>query len=286
MGIESDQLVYDYLSRVGDLAQRRALTSGDRMRLVSRLRTEIERRRSSEGADTPNAVQRILADLGSPDEAVSGARLGDSGGRVPEPRREGEPARPVPEPVWLTVDDGPAPAGDVPDWWRVEAVPRGEAVHGFTGGIEIPDILKPPPPPADDVVKAEAVEEVEEEPGRPSLLRRADGAPVPVLLLVVALVLVVGAVIGNWIVLAAGWATAYLTRKLSHTESKWAVLGLPGLVLAGGVVWLWGRTEGRWGDAVPAGGLGGALSDTWPWVLRVAAVASAAFVMWRARRPG
>ncbi|MEH6374631.1 hypothetical protein V7793_09895, partial [Streptomyces sp. KLMMK] len=74
MGIESDQLVYDYLSRVGDIAQRRAdLTSADRMRLVSRLRTEIERRRAAEGADTPSSVQRILTGLGSPDEAVDDA---------------------------------------------------------------------------------------------------------------------------------------------------------------------------------------------------------------------
>ncbi|MFF4220600.1 hypothetical protein [Streptomyces nondiastaticus] len=343
MGIESDQLVYDYLSRVGDIAQRQAeLTSADRMRLVSRLRTEIERRRASEGAETPAAVQRILTGLGTPDEAVAGAGASagaaaggraDPGGRVPAPRREGEPARaaapsgppsyvtperPAPEvPAEAAVTAGSTGADDAPDWWSVEAgssplaspfAGTGTAqstIHGFTGGIEIPDILKPPPPrrPGDDSDGDEAGEAAarqgehgsegtwdEEDdadgPRRPSLFRRADGAPVPPLLLLVALILVVGAVLSNWVVLAAGWGLAYLTRKLSHTESKWAVMGVPGLVAAAGIVWLWGRTEGRWGDPVPDGGLGAAMSDTWPWVLRGAAVASAAFVVWRSRRPG
>ncbi|GGX84548.1 hypothetical protein [Streptomyces hiroshimensis] len=346
MGIESDQLVYDYLSRVGDIAQRRAdLTSADRMRLVSRLRTEIERRRATEGADTPSAVQRILSGFGSPDEAVAdagaarSARSGSTrpgstgsgatgfgaadGGRVPAPRREGEPARkkapaPAPPPSYATPEHPAAPvgadAGEMPDWWRTDASPfaGGDAygaargtVHGFTGGIEIPDILKPPPLPGDrdpadgtpgpggrqgerGTEGSEGVDEYAEEDGaqRATLFRRADGAPVPPLLLLVALILVVGAVLGNWIVLAVGWGLAYLTRKLSHSESKWAVMGVPGLVVAAGIVWLWGRTEGRWGAPVPEGGLGAAMSDTWPWVLRAAAVGSAMFVVWRSRRPG
>ncbi|NEC23703.1 hypothetical protein G3M53_04560, partial [Streptomyces sp. SID7982] len=73
MGIESDQLVYDYLSRVGDLAQQQQLSSGARMRLVSTLRGEIDRRRTTEGADSPAAVRRIIGRLGSPDELVAAA---------------------------------------------------------------------------------------------------------------------------------------------------------------------------------------------------------------------
>ncbi|GAP50816.1 hypothetical protein [Streptomyces azureus] len=55
MGIESDQVVYEYLSRVGDVAQQRQLPSAARMRLVSELRGEIDRRcwrRSTETRDT------------------------------------------------------------------------------------------------------------------------------------------------------------------------------------------------------------------------------------------
>ena len=74
MGIESDQLVFDYLSRVGDLAQQRQLPSGDRMRLVTELRNEIDRRRAKvTTGDSPAAVRRILARLGTPGEVVTAA---------------------------------------------------------------------------------------------------------------------------------------------------------------------------------------------------------------------
>ncbi|MCC3773009.1 hypothetical protein [Streptomyces sp. UNOC14_S4] len=319
MGIESDQLVFDYLSRVGDIAQRTALTSADRMRLVSRLRTEIEHRRTTEGADTPAAVQRILTALGTPDEAVADAGGQQSAttrkdsGKVPVQRREDEPARGALSPVFLEAAPETTGSGsgsgsgsrEMSDWWRVTPGPfgtaaPGEPVHGFVGGIEIPEILKPPtrqqePEAAVEAVEAagsetadgevEAEEAVEARP-RPSLLRRPDGEPVSLLLLVVAGLLIVGAVIGNWFVLVAGWGLAYLTRKLSHTESKWAVMGIPGVAVGGWFVWLWGRAEGRWGAPIPTGGLGQALSDTWPWAVRLAAVTSALFVIWRSRKPG
>ncbi|MEV6688923.1 hypothetical protein AB0N28_26865, partial [Streptomyces sp. NPDC051130] len=73
MGIESDQLVYEYLSRVGDLAQRRQLSSGDRMRLVAGLRDEIDRRRAKYEPETPAAVRRILERIGTPEEVLAGA---------------------------------------------------------------------------------------------------------------------------------------------------------------------------------------------------------------------
>lgn len=70
MGIESDHLVYEYLSRVGDLAQRRHLSSGDRMRLVAGLRDEIDRRRAKYEPETPAAVRRILERIGTPEEVL------------------------------------------------------------------------------------------------------------------------------------------------------------------------------------------------------------------------
>ncbi|MBT2415845.1 hypothetical protein J7I94_35880, partial [Streptomyces sp. ISL-12] len=73
MGIESDQVVYEYLSRVGDVAQQQQLPSATRMRLVAELRNEIDKRRSRTVVDSPAAVRRILDRLGSPDEVVEAA---------------------------------------------------------------------------------------------------------------------------------------------------------------------------------------------------------------------
>ncbi|GHF46759.1 membrane protein [Streptomyces mashuensis] len=320
MGIESDQLIYDYLSRVGDIAQRQSLTSGDRMRLVTRLRTEIERRRAAEGADDPAAVRRILDGFGTPAEAVAGADAvlagggsgsSEAGGRVPAQRRAPADGGALP-PHLAPEEELRPPGGGDPEWWRIEPGPLsgGDRVHGFTGGIEVADMLRPPrpetvvadgaaPPPATGAVPAAggtgtpvgkgAREDKDgKEPGAPrfSFWRSRAGVPMSPLLLLVAALLVAGAVIGNWLVLLAGWGLAYITRRLTERESQWAVMGVPGLTALAGITWLWGRTEGRWGDPIPQGGLGAALSETWPVVVRAAAVASAAFVLWRARRPG
>ncbi|MET9531008.1 hypothetical protein ABZY02_10605 [Streptomyces sp. NPDC006649] len=397
MGIESDQLVYDYLSRVGDLAQRQ-LTSADRMRLVSSLRGEIDRQRAGADAGGEADVRRILGRLGTPAEQVAAATGGgpppgppqlgpdpvqDRARRMPRPRRNGQPGgegdgggpapgrtglgkvglgksalgktalgksalgktapgksgpgggrwglgkgeKPEPQPPRSTAASPPhlagedelGPSGGEPDWWRVQPGPfgAGDAVPGFTGGVEIPEILKPPPgaESGDDPDDADAVGEAEEDGadgefveaqprrGRALLGRRpagggggvraaggggavravAGGFSSPFLLLAAAL-LVVGAVLGSLIPLGAGWLLAYVSRRLSRAEAKWAVLGLPGLVLTGGIVWLWGRADGRWGTPIPAHGMGDAISGVWPVVLRVAAGATALYLVWRARR--
>lgn len=363
MGIESDQLVYDYLSRVGDLAQQQQLSSGTRMRLVSELRSEIERQRRTQAADTPGAVRRIIGTLGTPDELVEAAARTGVAAPVPEAREEDRPqgrpearpeatgipaprrpklrrkdplrkaplrkdplrkgASPEPEPEPAP----PAPAqpsaphragtdelgadGGEPEWWSVEPGPFGEfgpgtEVPGFRGGVEIPAILRPPAPEEDeyedeDEEPAEPEEDDEEEAALPERRRRRRWLPKvrrsrgeaaaasprgfahPMLLLAAAL-LVTGAVMGSLPVLGGGWLLAYLSRKLSRAEAKWAVMGLPGVVAAAAVVWLWGRMEGRWGAPIPEHGMADALSDVWPVTLRTAAVASAAFLVWRARR--
>ncbi|MFD9844568.1 hypothetical protein [Streptomyces parvus] len=418
MGIESDQLVYDYLSRVGDLAQQQQLSSGARMRLVSTLRGEIDRRRTTEGADSPAAVRRIIGRLGSPDELVAAAaRSGDgtvplpSAGSGPgsgEPQRRGLPrprsgllrkepreagragpqadegreatglrkpkagfgrgasrrdrdAEDVPEgrtgaaggaAAAAVPRPGPAPdedvpvrawpdpsaphmlgqdqqgaAGDATDWWRLEPGPfdEGTAVPGFFGGIEAPELLGRRPRPVDmdkkdaeeeggpegaGGAKAEAAEAGSGENGantaarrralRLVKLRRRKPAPVVAepavaapgprggfahpLLLLAAVLLVAGVATGSWLPLAGGWLIAYSSRTLSRTEAKWAALGLPGVVAAGALVWVWGRMEGRWGEPIREGAMRDVLLEAWPVVVRVAAVASALYLVWRARR--
>ncbi|MER5630245.1 hypothetical protein [Streptomyces nitrosporeus] len=436
MGIESDQLVYDYLSRVGDLAQQQQLPSGARMRLVSELRGEIDRQRGTDGGDSPAVVRRIIGRLGSPDELVAAAaepgggaapvpsprppagRGADTGAsEVPRPRRgvfrksagrfgaaervsgpegtsedaggaeepsfEGRPAK-GPERVspppgghasgrggggGARAGEGEEGAGSGPydgltdgedhaedpgaggwpsasaphmagldqagpedgefEWWRIAPGPFGEeagpggvagpGVAGFVGGLEHPGLLRPPRPaggradtedgepsgsggPGD----GDGEEERKEAAPRParSLLRRTvrrarrrapkaapDAAPQArapgfgsPLLLLSAVLLVAGAALGSWVAMACGWLLAFCSRRVSRTEMKWAALGLPGAVVAGALVWFWGRTEGRWGEPLAEDAMGGAMSDAWPVVLRAAAVVLALYLFWRTRR--
>ncbi|MEU9112264.1 hypothetical protein AB0D04_10815 [Streptomyces sp. NPDC048483] len=394
MGIESDQLVFDYLSRVGDLAQQRGLPAATRMQLVAGLRAEIDAHR----ADTVPGVKRMLARLGTPEALVTAAgngeprppsaaahrpswRGGGPAGTVPAPRdgRSGPgPALPgflrkgtrpgagaaEPEPTpgaappHLAGLDELGDADDPPDWWRVEPGPYGsesapygleaggpeargpeETVHGFVGGIEIPEIWERPEEDGEgDGPPGKAGAEPAGKPGgkpgakpgaKPSLprlvLRRAIGrrggpaaepgpeagagagaeaeveagpgpgdepeaVPVslwawlsPVVALAVVLLLA-GAVVGSWIALGGGWALAYVSRRLSRRETKFAVLGVPGIAVGGLTVWLWGRFDGRWGDPVAPGSLGQALLEGLPGAARGAAVVSAGFLLWRVRR--
>ncbi|WP_103508858.1 hypothetical protein [Streptomyces sp. SM13] len=409
VGIESDQLVYDYLSRVGDLAQQQQLSSGARMRLVSTLRGEIDRQRGTEGADSPAAVRRIIGRLGSPDELVAAA-AGSADGTVPLPsartgpgtgeqQRRGLP-RPrsgllrkgpggpketapgaggsreaqslgkpkagfgrgasrrdaedtpdsrtdttadtaaVPHPS-TAPDDADVPVHDWPnpnaphmlgqdrqgdtdgaaDWWRLEPGPfdEGTAIPGFFGGIEAPELLGRRPSPLEKDEKKEEKQGDGKEPEegeaaedgaagtarrrralRLVKLRRRKAAPVVAepeaaapgprggfahpLLVLAAVLLIAGVVTGSWLPLAGGWLIAYSSRTLSRTEAKWAALGLPGVVAATALVWIWGRMEGRWGEPIREGAMRDVLLDTWPVVVRVAAVASALYLVWRARR--
>ncbi|MCJ0873764.1 hypothetical protein [Streptomyces sp. AP-93] len=315
MGIESDHLVYEYLSRVGDLAQRRHLSSGDRMRLVAGLRDEIDRRRAKYEPETPAAVRRILERIGTPEEvldtaagAVGGAVGGAAGGDVSAvpsaPSASSAPSVPVQRgaapPHLVGLDELGAGEKLEPDWWTVGP---GSSVEGFAGGIEIPELLKGP--------GAEREPDSQPEPaeapagGRPTLMgflrerrRRAKAeaaaataAPVaasrrkPYAFLVLAAVaLLAGAVSGYWLLLAAGWLLAYASRVLGAAERKWVVFGLPGVVFAGAVVWLWGRQNGRWGAPLADEALSGTFQDLLPWLARAAAVASALYLLWRSRR--
>ncbi|XIE79630.1 hypothetical protein AB6O49_19710 [Streptomyces sp. SBR177] len=276
MGIENDRLVFDYLSRIGDLAQQRHLPAAERRELVSGLRDEIERRRAVKG----EAVPGILGDLGTPDEVVDrlAPGAGAPGAQTPEP--PAAPAAPAPS----VADSVPAPRAA--DWWLGDAPdaadPTGR-VPGFLGGVEIPELLKPPPeeepeePEEDEAPEAEA-EDGAEDGKRGRRLPRL-GSP---LLLAAAVLLLGGAAVGSVLPVAAGWLLAYLSR-----ERRMAALVLPGATFAAGALWLWGRVEGRWGTPIPPGeaAMGAALSATWPWTLRTAAIVSALYLLWRSRRP-
>ncbi|MFI6856904.1 hypothetical protein [Streptomyces sp. NPDC050416] len=338
MGIESDQVVYEYLSRVGDVAQQRQLSSATRMRLVADLRNEIDKRRAKATVDSPAAVRRILSRLGSPDEIVAAAADGTGAGgggttqsapaavpvqrEVREPQETGERPKgvlrrvvPRPRPARPAEESHPAAGGAAPphlaaghelgdsavqpDWWRVDSSPFGvgDEVPGFVGGVELPDLLRQPKPRKPDLGKpavgeetAAAVEvagEPEETAGKATrrrLPRLPAGGWSNPLLLIAAGLLVAGAVLGNWFVLILGWLIAYASRRLSPAETKWAVVILPSLSVAAGILWLWGRTNDRWSTPIADGHMSDAVAETWPWVVRGAAVASALFLVWRSQR--
>ncbi|MEU1401428.1 hypothetical protein ABZ471_03510 [Streptomyces sp. NPDC005728] len=336
MGIESDQVVYEYLSRVGDVAHQRQLPSSTRMRLVSELRNEIDRARGKAPVDSPAAVRRILDRLGTPDEVVEAA--GGTAGTpqppatavpvqreteaedrpkglrrvVPRPR-PAEPQtpapRPAPSPPHLAAAHELGDSATQPDWWRVDGSPfgtaAGDAVPGFVGGVEIPDLLRRPRKETEEEQKPRPEDQADatEQPGAPPAPRRrlfARKAPAPArrllprpaagwtnpLLLLAAAALVAGAVLGTWFALLLGWLIAYGSRRLTPAETKWTVLGIPGLALAAGLLWLWGRDHGRWGAPIAQGHMNDALAETWPWTVRGAAVASALFLVWRSQRKG
>ncbi|WP_432143564.1 hypothetical protein [Streptomyces sp. bgisy084] len=386
MGIESDQLVFDYLSRVGDLAQQRGLPAATRMRLVTGLRAEID---GGQAGSVPG-VKRLLARLGTPEAVVAAAGSADdrvpgaawsgsatrpepgagtaagdgpavplgprpaepprrwsgargklsglaarsgltgkaagsgeapTGGAVPAPRDGApDPAPAVGLPPHLAGADELGDAEDAPDWWRVEPAPfgPGETVPGFVGGIEIPEMWDRPEDERplsltkDGAAGADAGGGPAADEGGPAerplprMLRRALGrrrtapeplveaeageevvaarAPLSPVLTLAVLLLVAGAALGSWLALAGGWGLAYVSQRLTRTEAKFAALGVPGTVVGGLVVWLWGRFDGRWGEPLAQGRLGEEMLAGLPVMARVAAVASALFLVWRMRR--
>ncbi|MCX5406369.1 hypothetical protein OHA37_21145 [Streptomyces sp. NBC_00335] len=312
MGIESDHLVYEYLSQVGDLAQRRHLSSGDRMRLVAGLRDEIDRRRAKYEPETPAAVRRILERIGTPEEVLDTL---PAAADVSPPSAPSAPSVPVQRgvaaPHLAGVDEAGAGETLEPDWWTVGP---GSSVEGFAGGIEIPELLKGPGAGAGAQSQSQSQPQAPAEAapeGPPTLMgylrerrRRAKAeaaaaaaAPVAAavaaaavkrkpyaFLMLAGVALIAGAVSGYWLLLAAGWLLAYASRVLGPAERKWVVFGLPGVVFAGAVVWLWGRLNGRWGAPLADEALSGTFQNLLPWLARAAAVSSAAYLFWRSRR--
>lgn len=354
MGIEGEQLVFDYLSRVGDLAHGTSMSAAERAALVVRLRDEIGRKRAEEGgAGSQAEVKRILGKVGSPEDVVAAAAgdeaaagEGGRGGRtataasVPSPRAPGRSAsqqrtarrgrsrqnerqnEPLPEvprrPDGPDVPEAPreqAPGEQAPGGPGLLDKPGPRSVPGtywpdgqigrFSGGIEIPEMLRPPEDPDESLAPSRpqpgpgGTEQApggggqgapaEKTPPRGFRRRAADAVRGPrrggPLELFAVLLLFAGTVMGQLLVLALGWVVAWWSPRLSRREVQWAVFGMPGLVGGGVLVWLFGRVNGYWGEPVENGAAQAALSDNWPWLLRVAALASAAFLLWRARRP-
>ncbi|KUJ69807.1 hypothetical protein ACZ90_08395 [Streptomyces albus subsp. albus] len=296
---------------------------------------------AGQGASAPGTPGESVPDPAAPQEASArkltrtarerlagfAERSGLTGKAVPGPRTGSQPPDgPDPDrpraasPPHLAGEDELSIRESNPDWWRMDAGPFSQrsdtsygAVEGFTGGIEIPELLKPPGSrdAAQDGAKGGTGQDAAGEQGagagpqadagdggrgaRRGLLRRVvrrrakaegagGGAGISPMLLLSIVLLTAGALLGNVILPAFGWVIAYYLGKLSPAEAKTAVLVLPGLVAGGAMVWVWGRLDGRWGEPIPEHGLGGVVRGTWPVVIRAAAVVSVLFLLWRARR--
>ncbi|WP_129841852.1 hypothetical protein [Streptomyces sp. RFCAC02] len=348
MGIEGEQLVLDYLSRVGDLAHGTSMSAAQRAALVNRLRDDIHRARAAAGtAESRASVRRILGRMGSPEDVVAAAAGTQGaprpGAGAPAPAPSGRPDAPspavpltkpgrpadgsaepgegpaVPLPAQRTGDGGaslfPRPAPPGRTFW-----PDGD-IGAFRGGIEIPEMLRPPLGFEDDedaedeadgpaaggpvrltrdeweaqvraaqAAEAEAAAAAARKAG-PAAGRRLARAAFAgrrvggVVELGGVLLLVAGAVLSELVLLGLGWAAAYWSPRLSRRVGQWAAFGMPALVATAYALWLGGRAGGYWGEALPEGAAGEVLRDDWPWLLRLAALASAAFLLHRARRP-
>jgi hypothetical protein len=266
------------------------------------------------GEDTRISLWKRATTGGTPGSTPSAPRAtASAGASAPHLAGMDELGPEESDPDWWRVD--PSPYGGGSGGSRT----FGEPVPGFVGGIELPELFNPPQDEAEPDSKpgqakpgevkprpgvpapraGEGIEVVADDdlgrrrlwPGRRPFAAGARLARGPraggLVEWVAALLLVAGAVAGSLIPLAVGWLAAWWSPRLSRTEAKWAAAGMPGLVASGTIVWLWGRVDGRWGDPIAQGGdaLGQALTEAGPVLLRVAAVASALFLIWRARRP-
>jgi hypothetical protein len=129
MGIESEQLVYDYLSRVGDLAQATALTAAERARLVSGLRETIDSRRPGTGTAATRtgsreaaAMKKVLDGIGRPDEVVRRAvhtGVPDAREAQGSARRRAEAGGSPSAPSAPSVPVQGRPPAAEGDWWRL-----------------------------------------------------------------------------------------------------------------------------------------------------------------------
>jgi hypothetical protein len=325
MGIQSDQLVYDYLSRVGDLAQATTLTAAERARLVTTLRQTIDSRRGSDPGSSLRAekaaTEKILAGIGTPAEVVREAVHGG----VPETRA---PARPAPSGPQVPQQAGPPAAeydAGADAWWRTsgglgvpELGPGGVPPLSGASIGELPgwratyeaDFLDPDAEERAARVPGqrpgEDAEDEEEAPPEAAPARRrgfrlrrpaapaapappaaapAPRRPVPLLETLALLVLVAAAVLGLWYLALAGWAVAYVGRRLGTRVNHVAGLWLPLAVAVLCGVSLYVQAHGQpVGHHLTDAQFQAALRSTAALWLRLAAGTSAAFLAWRISR--
>lgn len=316
MSTEGERLVYDYLSRVGDLAQATPLSSAERLALVVTLRQEIDARRGG-GEPTPGAVRRVLNGIGAPDEVVRRA-VGENGYAPPPPPAAATPTPTVvpPRPSEPPQVPASAPASDRADLTKKPPANRraGGARVGRSGGdpgelpgwsaVYEPDFLDvlndnvPPQPsgpvdplpgPSPDADPAPVPEPPAGRPRRGLLGRRPRvAAPAasagrrrlpPPLDLLGVVALLAGGVLGLWYLALVGWFLAYQSRVLGRRVGAVIGLWLPVALAAAFGIWVYRQGTGPH-HTLPDGAVHRAFTD---W-LRTASLVSGVALAWRSRR--
>jgi hypothetical protein len=291
VSIQGDQVVYDYLSRVGDIAHGK-LSPARRATLVAELRAKIESERTQVGAEEPDQVRLLLQRLGEP-EAVVAEEVRRSPEHVVR-RPERPPARPLPaappaqtDPTAKVPVPPPAgagkrgPGGDSPPWWRAaeeEAVATPPATEN---------------PPRDRIVVSVSPAAREEAGGQAD--SDEAGSPLTALKRTVAggrrreflaiALLFLGGLIPSLILLLLGYVVVLTSKVWAQADKRFAALGIPLITAITLGVMLWLRVSGRVGGTRPGGGDAGELARQYLSTLpRVVGLVAAVYLAWRLSR--
>jgi hypothetical protein len=269
------------------------MTSAERARLVMTLRQEIDAKR---GAGSPGAVRKVLKGLGTPEEVVRRAAASPPPAPAAPARSAPAPSVPVPrkeadEPSVYT----PGAAPETLEWWRKSsagaAAGGGSAAgpadrrppSGWSASFE-PDFLtageveEAEPDEAEDPDAGAAPVEpltapaAEPEPA-PERVKVRRGLP-PLVESLAVLVLAAAGVLGLWYLALFGWFLAYSSRRVGRAVALTAGVWIP--VALAALLAFWVERSGHPGTATVH-----AAFALW---LRAASLASAVFLLWRARR--
>jgi hypothetical protein len=291
VSIQGDQVVYDYLSRVGDIAHGK-LTPSRRATLVAELRARIESERQQTGAEEPEQVRLLLQRLGEP-EAVVAEEVRRSPEHVVRP-----PERPPAQPLTASppvdtepTDKIPVPppdgtgkdrsGGAAPPWWRA---------------AEEDAAAKPPAtqdPPRDRIVVS--VSPAGQDEVGPAAGSDQAGSPLTALkntvargrrreILAIAL-LFLGGLIPSLILLVLGYVVALTSKVWAQSDKRFAALAIPLITAITLGVMLWLRVTGRVGGGRPGGDDAGELFTQYVSTLpRVVGLVAAVYLAWRLTR--
>ncbi len=248
MNIQSDQLVYEYLSKVGDATQG-VLPPARRVEFVTQLRQRIDRERSRARSADLDTIRQILDQIGDPRSVLADEVLRDSPDHPSAPTRTARTSSGNTDTALLTLID------------------------------EAPDEIRPiePSHTPDDATALPARRSWAE-------LRRL-WSRIPKRELIAVAVLLFGALINAPTILIIGFVIVLSSLAFTSHDKRVAILGVPtvtGLIFG---VTLWLRASGRvGGPALTADGVMAEVRDVLGLLPRMIGIFAACYLGWRISR--